>query len=316
MDADYDSPWKEALDCWFEQFVEFFFPHIHREIDWSRGYETLDKELQQVTQDAELGRRHADKLVRVWLLDGTEEWLLIHIEVQGQREPEFERRVFVYNYRIFDKYNRTVVSLAVLTDDDPNWRPSTFAYGRWGSETRLRFPSVKLLDHATDETTLAASTSPFAVIVLAHLKTMETRKDETQRHYWKTQLVRNLYSRGLRPDDMRQLFRLIDWMMRLPPELERLFRDELERIEEAQRMPYVTSIERLGREDGCREERKIAIRLLLELRFGADGLALLSEIQPITDLDTLLKIRDAIKTAPNVDEIRKVWQSGPTDSAS
>ena len=112
--TDYDSPWKEALDQWFPLFVAFFFPQTHREIDWSRGYETLDTELQQVVRDAELGRRYADKLVKVWLLDGTEGWLLVHVEVQGQREAGFERRVFVYNYRIFDRYNKPVASLAVL----------------------------------------------------------------------------------------------------------------------------------------------------------------------------------------------------------
>jgi len=32
----------------------FFFPQVHALVDWSRGYEFWDKELQQ---DAELGRR-------------------------------------------------------------------------------------------------------------------------------------------------------------------------------------------------------------------------------------------------------------------
>ncbi len=69
--SDYDSPWKEALERYFPQFLEFFFPQIHEEIDWSRGWTFLDKELQQVVRDAELGRRLVDKLVKVWKLDGT-----------------------------------------------------------------------------------------------------------------------------------------------------------------------------------------------------------------------------------------------------
>ena len=58
--TDYDSPWKEALDRYFELFLAFFFPHAHAEIDWLRGYEALDKELQQVVREAELGRRVVD----------------------------------------------------------------------------------------------------------------------------------------------------------------------------------------------------------------------------------------------------------------
>ena len=86
---DYDSPWKEALERYFPQFLELLFPEVHAGIDWSQGYEFLDIELQQVTRDAELGRRLADKLVQVVDSDGREDWLLIHIEVQGQTESEF-----------------------------------------------------------------------------------------------------------------------------------------------------------------------------------------------------------------------------------
>jgi hypothetical protein len=35
--ADFDSPWKEAIDFFFEPFLELFFPHSHAEIDWTRG---------------------------------------------------------------------------------------------------------------------------------------------------------------------------------------------------------------------------------------------------------------------------------------
>src|SRR5687767_2734603 len=208
MSADYDSPWKEALDRWFELFLAFFFPPIHHDIDWSRDYETLDKELQQVVRDAELGRRYADKLVKVWLRDGTEEWILIHVEVQGQAEEGFARRVFVYNYRIFDRYNWPVVSLVVLADEQVEWRPHRFSYGRWGCDTGIRFAPVKLLDYAARWEVLEADPNPFATVVLAHLKTLETRGDEAGRHDWKMRLVRGLYDRGLTPDDVRQLFRL------------------------------------------------------------------------------------------------------------
>ncbi len=64
--ADYDSPWKEALDSFFEAFLELFFPEAHADIDWSRPCESLDKELRQIAPKAEIGRRHVDKLVKVW----------------------------------------------------------------------------------------------------------------------------------------------------------------------------------------------------------------------------------------------------------
>ena len=92
---DYDSPWKEILEEYFQDFLDFFFPEIACEIDWDRGHTFLDKELQQVVRDAELGRRLADKLVQVWRRDGDEAWVLVHIEVQGQEEAAFAKRMYV-----------------------------------------------------------------------------------------------------------------------------------------------------------------------------------------------------------------------------
>jgi hypothetical protein len=40
---DYDSPWKEALEHWFPEFLALLFPSISAEVDWLRGYQFLDK---------------------------------------------------------------------------------------------------------------------------------------------------------------------------------------------------------------------------------------------------------------------------------
>jgi hypothetical protein len=70
--ADFDTPWKEVLDRYFPLFLAFFFPEAHAAIDWTRGYEMLDKELQRIMRASEQGRREVDKLVKVWLTTGEE----------------------------------------------------------------------------------------------------------------------------------------------------------------------------------------------------------------------------------------------------
>jgi hypothetical protein len=117
--TDYDSPWKEMLDNYFPDFMAFFFPAVYAEIDWTRGYESLDAELQQVVRDAALGTRLADKLMKVWRRDGAEQIVLIHTEVQGNYDKDFLKRMYVYHYRLFDRYDRPIVSLAVLGDLRP-----------------------------------------------------------------------------------------------------------------------------------------------------------------------------------------------------
>ena len=226
--------------------MAFFFPKAHGDIDWGRGYEMLDKELQPIVRRAKHGRRFVDKLVKVWLKSGEEKWLLIHIEVQAWKEGEFPRRMFVYNHRIFDLYDREVISLAILADDDPDWRPSRFEYGRWGFRTSIEYPIVKLLDYATKYQELEADPNPFAVVVLAQLKALETRRSPAERHSWKVRLVKGLYSRGMDPEDVRHLFRFIDWIMELPEPLEHLFWDEIDAYQQEKVMPFIDIAERVN----------------------------------------------------------------------
>src|SRR5262249_9781468 len=154
----------------------------------SRGYQSLDKELQQIVREAKVGKRLADKLFKVWANDGKEAWLLIHVEVQGQRERAFPERMFVYNYRIYDLHRRPIVSLAVLCDEQPTWKPTHFEYNQWGCQVGIRFPMVKLLDYRGREAELEKSPNPFAVVVLAQLKVQETRGSPQTRWQWKLRL--------------------------------------------------------------------------------------------------------------------------------
>jgi hypothetical protein len=301
--TDYDGPWKEMLDFFFEWFMAFFFPQAHADIDWSRGYEKLDKELQKIVPQAEQGRRVVDKLVKVWLKDGQERWLLIHVEVQTWREGAFAKRMYVYNYRLFDRYDQEVISLAILADDDLGWRPDQYGYGRWGFRADIQFPIVKLLDYAPHWQALEADPNPFALVVLAHLKTLETRQDPVARQAWKVRLVKGLYDRGLTAENVRQLFRFIDWLMDLPISLDRLFLQELTQYEEENRMPFMTTPERIGRIDSLLE----GIEVALEIKFGAEGLRLLAEIRGIEDVPALQTVLQAIKTAATPDDLRRVW---------
>ncbi|MCE9662550.1 DUF4351 domain-containing protein [Halomonas sp. M5N1S17] len=268
---DHDSPWKEALEWRFPEFMALLFPGIYPEIDWSKGHSFLDKELQQITADADNGRRYADKLAKVYTYDGLETWVLIHVEVQGEPEADFAARMYTYHYRLLDRYGVDVVSLAVLADASPGFRPQRFQRGRWGCEVDFRFPVAKLLDLDARWAELEASDNVFALVVMAQLKAKQL-DDGHELKRWKAHLTRLMYQRGYAKQQIIELFRLIDWMMRLPDALEREFLDEHYAFEEAQHMPYVTSAERFGIEKGRQEGRQEGELLLLTrqitLKFG------------------------------------------------
>lgn len=169
MPDDYDSPWKEAIEGYFLDFMRFYFPTAHARIDWSQPYLFLDQELRAVVHDGELGTRFVDKLARVSCHGEQSGWVYVHIEVQGERQEEFAERMFVYHYRLYDHYRQPIASLALLADGRPNWRPEAFSYETCGGRLELHFPVAKLLDWSGSESVLDDSRNPFAIVTQAHL---------------------------------------------------------------------------------------------------------------------------------------------------
>jgi hypothetical protein len=94
---------------------------------------------------------------------------------------------------------------------------------------------------------------------MAHLKAHQTRNNRQERLEWKLSLTRRLYQQGYQRQDVINLFRFIDWLMSLPKNLEQEFWREIRQLEEETRMPYITSVERLGMQ---REGANLVLRQL------------------------------------------------------
>ncbi|NES85541.1 MAG: transposase [Moorea sp. SIO2B7] len=311
--GDYDKPWKEGLEQYLEPFLAFCFPDIHALIDWSKNYQSLDQELQQVVRDAELGKRLADKLFQVWLNDNQEAWILINIEVQGQHESNFAERMFIYNYRCYDRHRKPVLSLAVLGDDNTSWRPSTYSYAYGGCEMKLTFPIVKLLDYETQWEDLEESTNPFAVIVMAHLKTKATIGNPQERKKWKWSLIRRLFERGYSRKDVLELFRLVDWMMTLPDELQQELRQELRSYQEERKMPFMSRIELMAKEEvieqGTLLNARESVIEALEVRFNLVPLTIISELNIIEDVARLKQLHRLAISINSVEEFEQILRA-------
>lgn len=308
--TDYDSPWKEVIELYFPRFLEFFFTQAYAEIDWTRPYEFLDNELQQLEPDAEIGRRLVDKVAKVWLLDGEEAWVLVHVEVQGQYDSQFAERMYTYNYRLFDRHKKRVISLAVLADEQANWRPNNYSHQLGGCRVSLEFPIAKLLDYEATWETLEQTTNPFGIIVMAHLKTKATQRNPESRLQWKLSLVRRLFERGYSREDIQELFRFIDWIMILPKELALSFTTEVRSYEEVQRMRYVTSIERLakeeGKEEGIIENARESVIEVLDTRFGEVPTSIVEAINRIDELSVLKTLLKRAIAIPSTTEFQQL----------
>jgi hypothetical protein len=247
---EHDSPWKDAIEGAFPEFMAFYFPAAHAAIDWTRAHTFLNQELRKVVRDAASGKKFVDVLVRVTGLDQAERLLYVHVEVQTQRDEAFARRMFTYHHRLIDRWGQAVASFAVLADDSPLWRPSEYRTELLGCEHWFRFPTAKLLDHEPRLTELQRNSNPFALVTAAHLMTLRTRHDDQRRFAAKRQLVKLLYAQGWNRQRVINLFAIIDWMLALPKPLEQQVWQDIEDIERKADMKYVTSVERLAIERG------------------------------------------------------------------
>ncbi len=306
-----DSPWKEVIEDLFEDFLAFFFPDLHRAIDFTRPPEFLENELQQIAVESETGKRVIDKLVKVYLRSGGECWLLIHLEFQGYPEKGFPERMYIYNYRIFDKFRRDVISLAVLTDDNPAFRPSEYSRVTWGTEVSFRYTVIKLLDYREHLTDLETNPNPFAMVVRAFLRALETEGNFQERYAWKKRFLLELYHVGMPRETIRVLYKFIDWIMRLPEGLEQELFGEMEKAKEVNKMSYITTAERIGMARGVAQgvAQGIAqsIAVVLEIKFGEAGENLTQRVQQAQRAEMLQKFLEGLKQAPSLSEAERMF---------
>ncbi len=215
--------------------------------------------------------------------------------------------MYTYNYRIFDRFDRKVASLAILADENPTWRPDHYSYELWGSKAGLWFPSVKLLEYKGKWKELEDSTNPFASVVMAYHKAVETAGDNEKRYHWKLYLIKRLYKLGYGKEDVIRLFEFIDWVMALPKELEQGLWQEIHKMEEERKMEYVSSVERIGMEKGMEKGmQKGTLSLLSRLiarRFQVSS----DSVQPIfagMTTEQIEELGERFIEAQSLDEIR------------
>ena len=168
-----------------------------------------------------------------------------------------------------------------------------------------------MLDYRARWVELEASANPFVVVIQAHLKTQETRQAPEARYQAKLALAKGLYRRGWGRSDILELFRFIDWMLRLPDELEQKLWSEIQTYEGVQKMTYVTSVERIGirkgieqgiqqgLHQGLQHERLLLMRLTRK-RFG-DEVASRSAplLDQVTSYQALEDLAEAIMDCPD-----------------
>lgn len=180
-----DLLWKAVLEWVFDDLLRFLFPDADQVFDLGRGFGFLDKELLQVCPEpgGEVANRHVDKLVKVFRKDGKEEWVLIHLEVQGETKsgdrPFFGERMFRYFNLVFAHYNRPVAAIAIFTGPDGHLLPNRFDYFFMNTRLSYQYNTLNIQDYSDKE--LIESSNPFSWVMLIAKQALLKGKDLDKR---------------------------------------------------------------------------------------------------------------------------------------
>ena len=313
---DFDGAWKNMLtETRFAAFLAFFMPELAEQIDPSRPVVFLEQEMRAITRKSKRGQRTVDRLVKVWLLDGTETWVLVHVEIQSQEESGFALRMFQYRYRALDLFGeRPIACLAILGDPNASWRPQHYASAFLDTRVRFDFRTVKLLDYGDELETLERSANPIARFVVAHLKTMETQGDYETRLEWKLRIIQGLYEMGVADAEIGQLCHDFDWLLALPEPLALRFHRSMTRFEEEKEMPHLSTAERIGRkagreegrqegrEEGREEGRRDLLLDQLTVKFGPLSEETVTRVKGLSPTE-LERVGRAVLTAQRIEDL-------------
>ena len=253
--VDFDALWKEAFTEFFREALERFCPWLAAMVDWSKITRFLDKELRQVLGRSPRPRQFVDFLAEVRLKIRGDQRFVVHLEVQGRMHGEFSQRMLFYHVALYRRFRRPMVSIAVLTDSDPTWRPTGLMTGLGSMGVNFLFPYCKLSDFTDEE--LESDSNPVNFMILAeriarrHRKTPEVLRAEKLRLLLR--LARFLKGRGYSERKAIALTRMVDWMIPLPEEEEERLMREIEQIEGEAPMTYLTSFERHAMRKGLQE---------------------------------------------------------------
>ncbi|GGB23049.1 hypothetical protein [Puia dinghuensis] len=177
MRPKYDKLWKGILEVVIKDLLLFVEPDIEKYLDLQRGFEFLDKELVEMDPqpDKPSNTRVVDKLVKAYLRDGAESWMLLHVEVQGNKDGDFARRMFEYFIRLLSKYEQPVAAIAVFSGRDGKKMPAAYEDRCLWMRARYEYKTLCITDYPDE--VLQTSLNPFATVLMVAKEVLLRVKD-------------------------------------------------------------------------------------------------------------------------------------------
>lgn len=215
--VDYDNNWKEAIEKHTFEAIAFFFPQLFPSIDTTKNPVFLEQEMRNIRRKSLKGRKKiVDKLMKVWLKNGEERWLLIHIEVESSDKDGFNKRMYIYFSRAYDKYDVAIVSLALFVGEKIPPSHDYFEINNYG--TKMTYGYNAYIVGEQDEAALLKNENIFALFILANLYTIQTKDNMQRRLDLKKKMHELALERKIPLENLNSLLTFVFEIMSLPIE--------------------------------------------------------------------------------------------------
>lgn len=309
--VDHDRLFKELLQTFFAEFMQLFFPEAARAVDLA-----YVKFLQQeFFTDITAGERHrADIIVETRLKDEPG-LILVHVEPQSYIQREFNERMFIYFSRLYEKYQRKILPVAVFTYDHIRNEPDSFEIG-FSFLDVLRFHFYKLELKKLHWRDYVRSDNPVAAALLSKMGFKPEERVKV-----KVEFMRMLVRMKLDPARMELLCSFFETYLKLNRQEEEEFYQELGKIDKKEVeliMQITTSWHEKGRMEGRLEGEAVGeargkvekaqeiIFKFLEARFGVDTSGIREKVRQLSDLEVLDRVLAELFAVNSAEEAQRV----------
>ncbi|MBA2878606.1 hypothetical protein HNR63_001676 [Anoxybacillus kamchatkensis] len=256
MAVDHDRLFKELITTFFEEFLLLFFPHVHEHIDFQH-MSFLSEEL---FTDVPAGEKYRVGLLVQTNLKGEDSFIIVHIENQSYVQPLFPERMFIYFSRLFEKYRKRMLPIAVFSYDSLRNEPSSFTLQfPFFDVLQFRFLTVELRKQNWRD--YIRHDNPIAAALLSKMGYTESERIEL-----KKQFLRMIVRMELDEAKQRLLIGFFETYVNLSDEEEQQLRNEvneMETKEKEQVLELIISYEKKALEKGLKEgvERGVTTRI-------------------------------------------------------
>lgn len=226
---EFDILWKAIIELFIEDFVAFFMPDLYPLVNFAEPPEFWDKELDKIFSDGKpKDVRRCDKLIRLYLKDGKNCWILAHVEVQKELNNNFTKRMFGYFYRIFERYEEEstgIEAIAILLANVEKNKYNEYIYEYNKTKLSYKYRTYDLF--AASEEDLIKNKNPFSLVILASRYAVQYKNDDQKKTSFKYKTGKLAFERGYSRSMIEKLLLFTYYIIKLPEDKDKEFEESM-----------------------------------------------------------------------------------------